>query len=232
VDSFGDNARGRRQLFPDNYQPVRVNVLGLRPSVKAGAPELQLIVCVTRGPFQGYELDRFSSNLYMTLPDLGKPQANPGRTLGLIKTNLGLWNHMTRALTGQPCDGAVLQQFGFQLGQDPQGWAQEIAAQFHRLDANAKCHLVAGYCRLQAWDGKEAVAYIDLRAEAVKRRGMDGTLQAAVDPQTGQPEKRLRNNIVNFFALDDPQHGLAVWERSYLPQLNAQYAQLQAAGQL
>jgi hypothetical protein len=225
---FGEDDRGKRITLPDNYQPVRVGVISLEPSKNKRTPELRLLVQVVDGPFAGYEVSRRDSSLWMTLANPMDQRADQNVLPGRIGSKLGLWNHMTKALTGMHCDSNALATFGIQLSGDPGRRGLEIAAQFHSLDENAKCQFIGQLCRIEAWNGREAICYIQLSTEDAT--DAQGVVQ--MDAATGQPRKRNRNQIGNFYGLDDVRYGRAVWERAYAPQLVEQANAMRAQGML
>ncbi len=244
VDGFGVDQRGKLVRLPDNYQPVSVGVVSLKPSSRAGVPELELIVRINDGPFLGLELARNDSRVFYTLPNIAgaKPQ-DQGRLAGFARQKLGNWNAFCVALSGQggnpgqTCDGQALATFGFQTSPDPQRAAAEIADQFGRLDPATKCEFIKAFLRVEQWNDKNVMAYIRLRTEDVTQE----------NPQTGQREKvmvvdpatqqavqqtRQRNELTNVFPWNDARYGHATWQRSYLPALEQQHAAMVAQGLL
>ncbi len=236
VESFGTDERGKLVRLPDNYQPVQIDVVSLKPSSRAGTPELEFIATVLAGPYKGIEITRNDSRIWFTLPKVAT--ADPlkqGRNAGFAKTKLAGWNSFCVALTGQggnpgqACDGNALVQYAFQLSGDPNRSASEIADQYNNLDSAAQCAFIRQYLRMDQWNGKQAMAYIRLRNEPVQQLNQaNGQYEPVMDPDpaTGQlvPRTRQRNELSNLWPLSHDRYGLAVWERNTLPAVEQQYA--------
>lgn len=196
LEGLGENAgAGPSEPLPKSMYPVKLSLVETMSSARAGTPGFKLGIVVTDGPFKGHEVNEYDSTIWMTP---GAAEKGGGY--------IGKINHMIRAVTGEPADTTACEDHGFSFaGKDGKALQQEFATQFAGLSKDAKLKFMEKYGRSKKWDGAEVVAAIDLTWE----ERVDAEGNTMVDETTGEPLKRARNSVSNFYAMNDPKHGIA-----------------------
>lgn len=147
---------------------------------RGGSVYAEISCTVEEGPFAG---NGFQSRFWLT-PGKGK--------------NIGFVQHAAKAISGRGMNMKALTDFGFIFtGKEDQSEAQQKFRKFYyALGVEDRLNFMIQYCNLSKWDGKSAVAKVDIE---------DG--QEKLDETTNQLYTPQFNRYKGFYALNDGKKG-------------------------
>ena len=216
---FGEDAGTGQQriVLPSGFYPVDISVNELTPSKRAGTPGLALEVTVNEGPFKNVTLNKFDSTIWLTP---GKPTSQKADGSKPNKrTMLPMLAHICRAVTGKKANYNAMGRFGYvEANGDGIAVAEGAKEWFFALTEDERISVMSEVFHTAQFEGKSAVASItwtsepQLTAEGAPR----------LDEQ-GQPMYRDKNQIKNFFSVNDEAHGLAQVRKREFPKQEEQF---------